>query len=119
MNVAVIGASDNPERYSYKAIKFLQEKGHAVFPVHKRIGEIDGMKVYPSISQIADPIDTVTLYVGADISSGLAQEILQKNPRRIIFNPGAENPELEAQAAAKGIVPVNACTLVMLSTSSF
>ncbi len=119
MNVAVIGASDNPERYSYMAVKLLQEKGHAVFPVHKRIQQIDGHKVYASISDISEPIDTVSLYVAADISSSLSQGILNKSPRRIIFNPGAENEDLSRQAKDKGIVPVNACTLVMLKTGQF
>lgn len=119
MNVAVIGASDKPERYSYQAVKLLQEKGHAVYPVHQRIKDIDGQKVYPSIKDIVDPIDTVSMYVAADISSSLAGDIFSKSPKRIIFNPGAENPDLEAQARAKGITTLNACTLVMLRTKQF
>ena len=119
MNVAVIGASDKADRYSYQAVKLLQEKGHQVYPVHQRVKEIDGLGVYPTIGQIADPIDTVSLYVAADISTKLANEILAKRPRRIIFNPGAENPTLEAKAKEQGIMPVNACTLVMLRTGQF
>jgi uncharacterized protein len=119
MNVAVIGASDKPDRYSYQAVMLLKEKGHAVYPVHQRIKEIEGMKVYPSVKDITDPIDTVTMYVAADISAKIAEDILAKKPRRIIFNPGAENPELERLAGGRGIKPVNACTLVMLRTSQF
>ena len=119
MNVAVIGASDNPERYSYMTVKLLKEKGHTVFPVHKRIKEIDGIKVSPSITDIAEPIDTVSLYVAHDISTVLADDILRKNPRRIIFNPGAENQEFSIQAKTNGIVTINGCTLVMLKTGQF
>jgi len=119
MNVAVIGASDNPERYSYKAVKFLQEQGHAVYPVHQRIKLIDGVSVFASIKDITDSLDTVTLYVAADISNLLTADILAKKPRRIIFNPGAENPQLEALAQAKGIETLEACTLVMLRTGQF
>lgn len=119
MNVAVIGASDKPERYSYQAVMLLKEKGHAVFPVHQRIKEIEGLKVSSSIKDVAAQIDTVSLYVAADISSGLGEEIMTRNPRRIIFNPGAENPELEKRARERGITPVNACTLVMLRTGQF
>ncbi len=119
MNVAVIGASDKPDRYSYQALMLLKEKGHAVYPVHQRIKEIEGMKVYPSVKDIADPIDTVTLYVAADISTKIAEDILAKKPKRIIFNPGAENPELESQARGRAVDPVNACTLVMLRTGQF
>ncbi len=119
MNVAVIGASNNPEKYSNQAVRLLKEKGHTVFPVHPSIKEIDGAKVYPSIRDILQPVDTVSLYVSKALSSGLAEAIFAKKPRRIIFNPGAENDELEAQAAAKGIRTLNACTLVMLRTNQF
>lgn len=119
MNVAVIGASDNPERYSNMAVKLLKEKGHTVFPVHKRLKTVEGLSVYPSISDVKDAIDTVSMYVAADISTGLAQEIFDKKPRRIIFNPGAENPELEAKARAQGVDTENACTLVLLRTNQF
>lgn len=119
MNVAIIGASDNKERYSYMAVMLLKEKGHRVFPVHQRIKTIEGMPVAVSIEDVQEPIDTVTLYVAADISTRLAGAILAKNPRRIIFNPGAENPILFKQAQDKGIICLEACTLVMLRTGQF
>jgi uncharacterized protein len=119
MNVAVIGASDKQDRFSYQAVMLLKSKGHAVYPVHQRIKEIEGMKVYPSIKDIADSIDTVSMYVAADISDKIGNDILAKRPRRIIFNPGAENPQLEAQAKANGVLPLNACTLVMLNSGKF
>ena len=90
MKVAVIGASNKQHRYSYQAVMLLKEKGYEVFPVHQRIEEIEGVKVYQSIQDIDDEIDTVTMYVGAKISEGIAEDILAKNPKRIIFNPGAE-----------------------------
>ncbi|MDP2653974.1 MAG: CoA-binding protein [Candidatus Omnitrophota bacterium] len=119
MNVAVIGASDKTDRYSYKAVKLAQEKGHRVYPVHQRIKQIEGLSVYLSIRDIVDPIDTVSLYVAADISTKIGEDILAKKPRRIIFNPGAENAELEARARGQGILTLNACTLVMLNTGQF
>lgn len=119
MNVAVIGASDKPDRFSYQAVKLLQDKGHAVYPVHQRIKDIDGLAVYPSIADVRDPMDTITLYVAADISTKLADDLIAKKPKRIIFNPGAENPVLEIKAQASGIKPVNACTLVMLRSGQF
>ena len=119
MKVAVIGASNKPDRYSYQAVKLLQEKGHEVYPVHQRIKDIDGLSVYPSIKDIAQPIDTISLYVAADISTALADEFVAQNPRRIIFNPGAENAALEVKARENGILPLNACTLVLLRTGQF
>jgi len=119
VNVVVLGASDNPEKYSYLAVKFLKENGHTVFPVHPALKEIEGFKVYPSIKDIAGPIDTVSLYVSEEVSSKLAGDILSKFPKRIIFNPGAENPDLESKACQKGIRTLNACTLTMLKTHQF
>jgi len=119
MNVAVIGASNKTDRYSYKAVKLLGEKGHSVFPVHQRIKDIEGMPVYPSLKDVPLRIDTVTMYVSADISTKLGDEIIAKKPRRIIFNPGAENPELKEKAQNHRINAIDACTLVMLTTGQF
>lgn len=119
MNVVVIGASDKPERYSYQAVKLLQERGHQVYPVHQRIKTIDGNPVVSSIKDIPEPIDTVSMYVAADISNSISEDILNSNPKRIIFNPGAENPDLASKAQAKGIKTLEACTLVLLRTGQF
>ena len=77
------------------------------------------MRVYPSINDIDDLIDTVTMYVGADVSDVLLEDIIAKKPRRIIFNPGAENVYLEKRAREQGMITVNACTLVILKTGQF
>ena len=71
MKVAVIGASNKPHRYSYQAVVLLKENGHEVFPVHQRVKEIKGIRVYSSIQDIGDNIDVVTLYVGAKVSNVL------------------------------------------------
>jgi predicted CoA-binding protein len=119
MNVAIIGASDKPERFSYQALALLKQKGHRAFPVHQRIKLIEGQTVYSSIKDIAEPIDTVSLYVAADISTSIAGDILGAKPKRIVFNPGAENPDLAQKAKAQGIVTNNDCTLVMLRSGKF
>ena len=119
MKVAVIGASNKPHRYSYKAVMLLKEKGYEVYPVHQRVKDIEGMPVYPSIKDIKDSVDTITMYVSSDISNILGDDILDREPGRIIFNPGAENPELKKKAQEKGIETINACTLVMLNTGQF
>jgi len=119
MKVAVIGASNKPHRYSYQAVMLLKEKGYEVYPVHQKIKDIEGIQVYSSITNIADSLDTVTLYVNASISNLIGNDILAKKPKRIIFSPGAENTELEAKARDKGINTINGCTLVMLKTGQF
>lgn len=119
MNVAVVGASDKPERYSYQAVKLLREKGHAVYPVHPSLREIDGLPVFASLRQIPVAIDTVTLYLSAAHQERLVDDLLARAPRRVIFNPGAENPDLQRQLRGKGVETLEACTLVLLKTGGF
>ena len=117
--VAILGASPKPDRYAYKAFKLLQEYGHRPIPINPAFDEILGEKCYPKISDAPGSIDTVTLYLGAARSNSLINEIVAAKPRRIIMNPGAENPELAAQAEDAGIEVVVDCTLVMLRTGQF
>lgn len=116
MNVAVIGASNKSDRYSYKAVMALKEKGHIVFPVHPRIKEIEGMPVVSSIADLPSGIDIMTMYVSAEVSSKMADQVIDKHPKCVIFNPGAENQDLAAKLHAQGIEVKNACTLVLLKT---
>jgi hypothetical protein len=114
----VIGASDNPERYAYKATLSLQKHGHTVYPVGLKDGEINGIKMTSDRSFISG-VDTVTMYVGPKNQPSWYDYILSLKPKRIIFNPGAENPELEELAQKQGIQCEEACTLVLLSIGQY
>lgn len=117
--VVIVGASDNPERYSHRALLSLQQRGHAVVPVHPKLVEIEGIAVVADLSTITGAVDTVTMYVGAAISGGLTEKLIALKPRRVIFNPGAENAVLAEALQQAGIACVEACTLVLLSTGQF
>lgn len=117
--VVIVGASDNPERYSHKALLLLRRHGHEVVPVHPRLAEIEGILVVPDLSAITGPVDTVTMYVGAAISAGLQEKLTALKPRRVIFNPGAENAALAGALEQAGIACEEACTLVLLNTEQF
>ena len=119
MNVAVLGASNKPDRYSYKAVMLLKEKGHALYPVHPTLPVIEGIPVFASLRQVPVSLDVVTLYLAPLNQVNVAEDIVQSRPRRVIFNPGAENPVLAAQLQATGIEALNACTLVLLKTGQF
>ena len=119
MNVAVLGASNKPERYSHQAVVLLAQKGHAVFPIHPALAEIDGHPVFKKLADVPAPLHTVTMYVSPALSGGMAPDLLAARPARVIFNPGTENPELERELAAAGIAVVQACTLVLLRTGQF
>ena len=119
--VVVLGASDNPERYSNRAVRLLLEHDHEVIPVHPTVKSVEGIDVFPNLADIprAEPVDTLTVYVSPAISSQLAEEILGLQPGRVIFNPGAENTDLAEQLKSNGIVVEEACTLVLLRTGHF
>ena len=119
MRVAVLGASAKVERYSHLALLKLREAGHEVFPIHPTLAEIAGIPVFSDLSSLPKDIDTVTVYLSAANSAPLANMLCQLHPRRVIFNPGAENSELAEQLQAAGIVVNQACTLVLLKTKQF
>lgn len=114
----VIGASPNSDRYSYKATISLQQHQQTVFPIGIRNGQINGLDIITDKPAIQN-IDTVTLYVGPDNQGAWIDYIFSLNPKRIIFNPGTENPEFEALAESKGIEALEACTLVLLSINQY
>ena len=114
----VIGASDNPERYSYKAIKMLRSPGHDVVAVGRHPGHVADVDFLQEIPEGLRP-DTVTLYVNPEIQKEYYDKVVALKPRRVIFNPGTENPTFESLVAKNGIEPVEACTLVLLSTNQF
>jgi uncharacterized protein len=114
----ILGASTNPERYAYKAAHRLTENGHAIVPVGIRDGEVAGEKILTGKPQVPD-IDTVTMYLNPAHQPEFYEYVLGLKPRRIIFNPGAENTEFELLAQGQGIQVVEACTLVLLSTHQF
>ncbi len=118
MKTLVLGASPNPDRYAYKAVYSLMSHGHEVVPVGVKKGEVNGLAILNGFPELKD-IDTVTLYINPVIQKGWYDYIIGLHPRRIIFNPGTENPELLKIAEANGIQTITACTLVMLATGEF
>ena len=114
----IIGASENPDRYAHKAARSLKQHGHPVELIGLRAGTINGTPIQMGQPALTD-IDTVTLYVSPRNQHVYADYIKQLKPRRVIFNPGAENPALENELAELGIEPVEACTLVMLSIGNY
>lgn len=119
LSVAIVGASHKPHRYSYKAQVMLMEKGHSVFPISGNGRDILDVSGYESINDIVPPVHTVTLYLSPVHHLPICHDILEKNPQRIIFNPGTESKQLEKYYQQKGIETIRACTLVMLSTDQF
>lgn len=109
----VMGASPNETRFSYKAVVLLHQYGHQVIAYGNKKGEIQGHRIVSELNS-AEQIHTVTMYLGAERQKAYYDFILSINPKRIIFNPGAENGELANLANKNNIDVVENCTLVML-----
>jgi len=117
--IVVLGASNNPERYSYKAVKMLKEHGYTVKPIHPSGNPVDGVPTLKTLKEISLPIDTVTVYVNPKIAKEYVPDIITLSPRRVIFNPGTEDKILIETFEKHGIECIEACTLVMLKTGVF
>jgi predicted CoA-binding protein len=114
----VLGASANPERYSFLAINRLREHNHPVVAIGKRPALVADVPVDVKTNSIKD-LDTVSIYLNKDNQKNYYDFILSQHPHRVIFNPGAENPEFELILANKGIKAIEACTLVLLATGQY
>ncbi len=117
--VAILGASANPARYSNRAQHMLIEHGHSVIPVNPQLDSVDGVPCVPDLQSIGTAVDTVTVYLRPDRQHAYTDQLLRLAPRRVIFNPGSENPALRATLEAAGIDVQWACTLVLLRTGQF
>lgn len=114
----ILGASTNPERYSYIATVRLKAAGHSVFPVGIKAGNIEGEAILVG-RPLIENVDTVTLYLSEKNQNEWYDYILSLKPKRIVFNPGTENEELVNLAKANGIESEVACTLVLLSINKY
>jgi uncharacterized protein len=114
----VLGASDNPSRYSFLAVQRLRNHGHPVVAIGRRHTMVGDVTIETEKIPLND-IDTVTLYLNPQRQEEYYEYILSLHPNRIIFNPGAENDELADRAKANGIKTMEACTLVLLSTNQY
>lgn len=120
-NVLILGASKKPHRYSYKAMIELNRHGYQTHLIGRKAGEIEGNQIYDSFKSLPEniKIDTITVYLNAKNQSMYEESIIKLNPRRVIFNPGAENARFYSSLLQHDIKAVNACTLVMLSIGTY
>jgi predicted CoA-binding protein len=114
----VLGASTKPERYAFKAINMLVDKGHSVLAVGQNAGEVAGVKIQTKAIPLKN-IDTVTLYLNPTRQRDYYNYIVETKPKRVIFNPGTENPEFYQLLQLNGIKVEVACTLVLLTTNQY
>ena len=114
----VLGATTKPERYAFKAITMLTEKGHSVLAIGQNAGEVAGIKIYTKQIPLKN-IDTITLYLNPVRQREYYNYIIETKPKRVLFNPGTENPEFYQLLQSNGIKVEIACTLVLLATHHY
>ncbi|MDI1315674.1 CoA-binding protein [Flavobacterium sp.] len=114
----VLGATTKPDRYAFKAINALVDKGHSVLAIGQNQGEVADVKIYTKQIPLAN-IDTVTLYLNPLRQRDYYNYIIETKPKRVIFNPGTENPEFYQLLKSNGIKVEVACTLVLLATNQY
>ena len=112
MNVAIIGASKNKQKYGNISIRAYKKQGHTLFPVNPGEKEIEGLKVYKSILDIQEEIDRASIYLPPQIGITILEEIAQKGVKEVFLNPGSESDELIKKAEKLGLNFVIACSIV-------
>jgi len=115
---AVFGSSVKPSRFSFKAINKLRENGHPVYALGLREGKVADVDIQTGMPELKD-VHTVTMYLGPQNQAGYYDYIQSLNPKRVIFNPGTENPEFANILKNNGVEVVEYCTLVMLDMDMF
>jgi predicted CoA-binding protein len=114
----VLGASTKSDRYAFKAITMLVDKGHSVLAIGQNSGEVAGTKIQTKAIPLKN-IDTITLYLNPLRQRDYYNYIIEARPKRVIFNPGTENPEFYQLLELNDIKAEVACTLVLLSTNQY
>ncbi len=114
----VLGATTKPDRYAFRAINMLVEKGHTVLAIGQNAGEVAGVKIYTKAIPVKN-VDTVTLYLNPTRQRDYYNYIIEAQPKRVVFNPGTENPELYQLLELNNIKAEVACTLVLLATNQY
>ena len=111
-SVAVVGASANRAKYSNKAVRAYARRGWTVYPVNPREEMIEGLRTYASVRDVPGPLQRVTLYLPPAAGLAVLEDIAANRPDEFFVNPGADSPELLARAAALGLDPIQACSIV-------
>jgi predicted CoA-binding protein len=112
--VAIVGASNDRRKFGNRAVRAYQRQGYDVRPVHPSLPEVEGLRAYPTLDAIPGPVDIVSFYVPADIGIDLLGAVAAKAPREFWINPGAGSPALVARAAALGLKPIQACSIIAI-----
>ena len=114
-SIAIIGASSDPGKYGNRAVRAYQAQGWTVYPVNPREPTVEGLRAYPTVSELPEPVDRASLYVPPAVGLALLDAIAARGAKELWVNPGAGSPELLARAEQLGLNPVEACSIIAAS----
>ena len=117
--VAVIGASNNRQKFGNRAVRAYRDQGYTVMPINPHEAEIEGLKAYASVLDVPGPIDMASIYLPPEIGEQVIAEIARKGIPEVWINPGAESDELIARARALGIQPIVACSIMSIGQNPY
>jgi len=112
--VAIVGASSDRRKFGNKALRAFQAEGHRVIPINPNKEAVEGLRTYPSVLDVPDPIDVATVYVQPEVGVRLLPEFARKGIPEIWINPGAESAELLAEADRLQLNVITACSIVAI-----
>lgn len=115
--VAILGASDDRQKFGNKSVRAHLKQGYDVYPVNPRGGEIEGLKVYARLADIPVALDRVSVYLPPAVGIKVLDEVAAKGCRELWLNPGSDAPEVVNKARALGLDPIVACSIVDLGVS--
>ena len=110
--VAVIGASNNRQKFGNRALRAYRDLGYTVVPINPREREVEGIAAYRSVLDVPGPIDIALFYVPPDVGAQVMADVARKQIPEVWLNPGAEDDTLVALARSLSIDPILACSLV-------
>ncbi len=115
--VAILGASEDRQKFGNKSVRAHLKQGYDVYPVNPRASEIEGLKTYAKLADVPVPLDRVSVYLPPPIVLKTLDEIAAKGCRELWLNPGTDSPEVVEKARSLGLDPIVACSIVDLGVS--
>ena len=117
--VAVIGASNNRQKFGNRAVRAYLQEGYTVIPINPHEPAVEGLKAYPSVLDVPGAIDMASFYVPPDVGEQVMNEIAKKGITEVWLNPGAESDRLIRHAQTLHIEPIIACSIVAIGQDPY
>jgi predicted CoA-binding protein len=115
--IAILGASTDRSKYGNIAVRAYVDQGWTVYPVNPRADRIEDLKCYPSIRDVPDGLERVSVYLPPQVLLGVLDDIAAKSPAEVWLNPGTESDDVLARAEQLGLNVIQACSIVDVGVS--